>query len=257
MKSLASGQGFLKGLFRSSKDYIKRWPTDPKIIIYGPPNSPKDLFATRLAIDIGVPEVSLESVYKKILHSKEESVKNNEFFIKIRDAVKNKDSNYLYEEKIPLKLLRLLDYAQEGFVLTDFPSTVQEAEMLEELRGGINIFAHVWMDYEDLLKIEEGKLKCGNCGELYHSEPVESKSGFIIPGHMPKDHVHCDCCGSDRLEEHQDFDRLSKDFEAYNNTKEDVLGFYDSVGLLLEFESTKGYEDYEDFRARTQINIKH
>ncbi len=45
--------------------------------------------------------------------------------------IDNQDLDQLYKERIHLKLLRLAGHAQEGFVLTDFPSNGAEAEILE------------------------------------------------------------------------------------------------------------------------------
>jgi adenylate kinase family enzyme len=45
--------------------------------------------------------------------------------------INNEDTEALMKEKIYLKLLRLTPHAQNGFVLTDFPNNVAEAEMLE------------------------------------------------------------------------------------------------------------------------------
>lgn len=45
--------------------------------------------------------------------------------------IRNDDTEALLREKIYLKLLRLTPHAQNGFILTDFPNNVAEAEMLE------------------------------------------------------------------------------------------------------------------------------
>ena len=41
-----------------------------------------------------------------------------------------------------LKLLRVTNTGRDGFILKDFPRIVQEAELLEEYRGGMNSFVH-------------------------------------------------------------------------------------------------------------------
>ena len=75
-------------------------------------------------------------------------------------------------EKVYLKLLRLCPHAQNGFVLTDFPSNVPEAELLEEYRGGMNAFVHVSLPDEVLIDIEENKHVCNDCGRTYYSETI-------------------------------------------------------------------------------------
>ncbi len=47
-----------------------------------------------------------------------------------------------------IKLLRITNASRDGFILTDFPRIVQEAEMLEEYRGGTNAFVHLNMPEE-------------------------------------------------------------------------------------------------------------
>jgi hypothetical protein len=56
---------------------------------------------------------------------------SHSFFFKVRDMVNAGDADALLRERIHLKLLRLTPQAQDGFILTDFPNTVAEAEMLE------------------------------------------------------------------------------------------------------------------------------
>jgi hypothetical protein len=49
----------------------------------------------------------------------------------VKDIYENGDADTFLKERIHLKLLRLTPHAQEGFILTDFPNSVAEAEVLE------------------------------------------------------------------------------------------------------------------------------
>lgn len=51
-----------KGLFAQDSQFIKKWPTNPKIAIYAPPNSFATEISKRLAIDLGVPIVSMNQM---------------------------------------------------------------------------------------------------------------------------------------------------------------------------------------------------
>jgi hypothetical protein len=59
------------------------------------------------------------------------------FFLKTKEIIESGDANLIAQErvifsfifKIPLKLLRLHEYTQEGFVLYDYPNSVGEAEL--------------------------------------------------------------------------------------------------------------------------------
>lgn len=56
---------------------------------------------------------------------------SHSFFLKVKEMIDNQDQEALLKEKIPIKLLRITPQAQEGFILTDFPSYISEAELLE------------------------------------------------------------------------------------------------------------------------------
>ena len=66
-----------------------------------------------------------------------------------------------------LKLLRLTPHAQRGFVLTDFPRDLAEAETLETYKNGISAFVHISMPDEILVDLEENKYVCGDCNKEY------------------------------------------------------------------------------------------
>lgn len=70
------------------------------------------------------------------------------------------DQDALLKEKIGVKLLRVTDTGRDGFILTDFPNNIGEAEMLEEYRGGLNSFVHLSVPDEIAIAIEESQLTC-------------------------------------------------------------------------------------------------
>ena len=95
-----------------------------------------------------------------------------------------------------MKLLKLNPGYQEGFILTDCPGTVYEAQVLEEFKGGLNAFVHLNLPAEVLVDIEENKCKCAECEKMYYKKDVISKEhGIHIEKFMPLD-GHCDDCGS-------------------------------------------------------------
>ena len=110
--------------------------------------------------------------------------------------VKAGDSEAILKEKIGTKLLRVTDTGRDGFILTDFPNGLAEAEMLEEYRGGMNSFVHLSVPDEVAINIEENKLECNNCGRLYYNEDIMSaEHNIYIEKFVPED-GHCFDCGS-------------------------------------------------------------
>ena len=120
-------------LTKQNNKFIQRWPKNPRFVFYSPPNTFANELSTRLSIDLGVPILSMQNIMLNIaeMAGKTEEFKHP-FYERVRDMIAADDVDGLIKEKIPLKLLRLTATARDGFILTDFPSQLQEAEMLEE-----------------------------------------------------------------------------------------------------------------------------
>lgn len=65
--------------------------------------------------------------------------------------------------------MRLNSEFRDGFIFTDFPHNLAEAEMLEEFKGGLNSFVHLNLPSEVLVDIEEVKHSCSHCEKVYYS----------------------------------------------------------------------------------------
>jgi len=105
------------------------------------------------------------------------------------------DEDAIIREKVALKLLRLTAATQDGFILTDYPNNVAQAELLEEYRGGMNSFVHLSLPDVILVDIEESKIKCGDCHRPYYkNDIISSEHGVRIEKFMP-DNNTCDDCG--------------------------------------------------------------
>ena len=137
------------------------------------------------------------------------------------------DEEALIKERVHIKLLRLCSTASHGFILTDFPTTIPQAETLETFRGGLNAFVHVSLPDDILVDIEENKTSCGDCGRVYYSETIKDvENGIHIEPFAPKD-GHCSDCGSSNFVSGSDPVAFENELEHYKATKENLLGFYD------------------------------
>jgi len=108
-----------------------RIPKSPKVVISGSPNVGTMMFAHRLAIDIGVPAVSMKNIFKNLLNT-EEYYRSEEFYRKVINLLKNPNVEEVQREleanAIPEKLLTLTKYTELGFVLYEYPSTIKQCE---------------------------------------------------------------------------------------------------------------------------------
>ena len=153
--------------------------------------------------------------------------------------------------------MRVSDIGRDGFVLTDFPRSVGEAELLEEFRGGINSFVHLSIPDDIMVAIEESKYGCNHCGRLYYTETiVGEEQGIFIEPFAPHD-GHCFDCGSRDITPKGEPTIIEEALKIYKGKKDDLLGFYDHLGLLVDYEIKHGFEDYDKIRDQIQFNIKH
>jgi adenylate kinase family enzyme len=126
MKSFNSHTAALKTL-----QYIPRYPRTPKVVMLGSPNVGTSIFAHRLAIDLGVPAVSMRNIYKNLL-TFEDQYKSELFYRRVIELLKQGTQEEIQKELegnlIPEKLLTLTKYTELGFVLYDYPNTLKQCE---------------------------------------------------------------------------------------------------------------------------------
>ena len=122
---------------------------------------------------------------------------SHSFFLRVRDMIKAKDIEGIIKERVHHKLLHVCSQTQNGFILTDFPTSIAEAESFETYKGGINAFVHLSFPDDILVDIEENKQQCNDCGRQYFSETIhDDEYGIHIEPFMPAKDGHCVDCGS-------------------------------------------------------------
>jgi len=129
MKAFNSHLSTIKSL-----QHFPRFAKTPKVVIFGTPNVGTSTFAQRLAIDLGVPAVSMKDIYRNIL-TFEDFYSTETFYRKTIELLKNLNSSNAEEinkelenNMIPEKLLTLTKYTELGFVLYDYPNTIKQCE---------------------------------------------------------------------------------------------------------------------------------
>ena len=250
----------LRSILRSNpqETFIKRWPKAPKIVFFASPNSFQDELVQRFSIDLGLPIISMNSVFANIQQfAGQQEELSHPFYLKVKDMIDAGDVEQLLKDRVALKLLRVTNKAREGFILTDFPRSVAEAEMLEEYRGGMNSFVHLSVPDDVQVQIEESKASCNDCGRTYYPEIIENKDQDIrIDAFIPHD-GHCFDCGSTEIRREGNATEFELALKNYKDQKDELLGFYSHLGLLVDFEIKSGYSDYGKLRDQIQFNIKH
>merc|ERR1712070_1330480 len=109
---------------QANGEFLKRWPKNPKIVFFASPNSFQDELTKRFAIDLGLPIISMSSVFANIQELAGHNEFKHPFFVKVKEMLDAGDTDALIKERVALKLLRITNVARDGFVLTDFPNYV-------------------------------------------------------------------------------------------------------------------------------------
>ena len=152
---------------------------------------------------------------------------SHSFYLKAKDLIESGDVEQILKEKLHTKLLRLCPYAQKGFVLTDFPNSVSEAEVLETFKNGISSFVHLSLPDEVLVDLEESKFVCNGCGKQYFTAPlIDLENGIRIDPFLPDNGV-CFDCGSSEVEHGSDPIGFEKHLSFYKDSRQELLQFYD------------------------------
>ena len=173
---------------------------------------------------------------------------NHRFFLRVKDILDAGDLDAISKERIATKLMRLSPACQDGFILSDFPKSLADAEELEEFKGGLNAFVHFTLPLEVLVNIEEVRHVCDHCEKVYYSEDILSeKNNVRIEKFMPKDGI-CGDCGSTQFHKGHDPVAFEDSLERYESTKGEVLDFYNHYGLLVDFELRSGFNSYDNLK---------
>jgi len=227
----------LKHGLLSTPKYVSRWPANPKVAFFGPPNVFMDEMSKRFCIDLGIPILQADQMFADYATMYEEGSEAHQkpFFEAVHRMVKEGDKQELCHEKILLKLLRLEPSYNHGFALSDYPRNINEAILMEEYRGGLNAFVHISLPDEILFDIEHTKHKCTGCDKVYYQDDVISEEhGIRIDKFMPENGT-CDDCGGKEFVSGSDAKTFDAQLEQYNTMKDDLLSFYSRHATLVDF----------------------
>jgi adenylate kinase len=127
-----------------------------------------------------------------------------------------------------------------GFLLDGFPRTLPQAKelqsMLEELGTPLDAVLEMKVDDEEVIRRLSGRRICRNCGHVWHVE--------FDP---PKKEGVCDVCGGELFQRDDDLpETVRRRLEVYDEETAPLVGFYDSLGLLVTVPAQGPVEEVTD-----------
>ena len=67
---------------------------------------------------------------------------------------------------------------------------------------------------------------------------------------MPPKDGHCVDCGSSNIVNGSDPITFERELETYKRNRDEILGFSDHFGILVDFELKRGYDDFDNLKKK-------
>lgn len=194
-----------------------------ELIFLGPPACGKGTQTNKLAEYFGYPHIDTGSLLRAEIMSGSENGQIAKQFIDKGQLV----PVWLVGEVIKTRLKQ--DDCKNGFILDGFPRSLEQAEILEDIKKEIDgnnqvDFRATYFDIDTNILIERivNRRSCPKCGEIYN---LLSKA--------PKIEGKCDKCGADLTQRKDDNEEVAKArFDTYNRETAPLIDYYKNKNVL-------------------------
>ena len=205
-----------------------------KIIMLGAPGAGKGTQAKMIAEKCGIPHISTGDIFRaNIKNGTELGAKAKEYM----------DKGLLVPDELVCDLV--VDRIQQadcekGYILDGFPSTIPQAEALENALNAIEQKLDYAIDIdvpdENIINRMSGRRACVGCGATYHvlfnPTKVEGK---------------CDVCGESLILRDDDKpETVKKRLDVYHTQTQPLIDFYTERKVLVEVDGTQSMDKVFD-----------
>lgn len=197
--------------------------TKKELIFLGPPACGKGTQTDKLAKFLNFPHVDTGSLLRNEIKNETQEGKFAKTFI---------DKGELVPADLVAKIIKnrlLQDDCKNGFILDGYPRSVEQADILEEIKKEINEgtdadFRAIYFDIDTNVLVERivNRRSCPVCGEIYNLE--------FKP---PKVEGHCDKDGAELTQRKDDTREVAQArFDTYFKETAPLIEYYKSKGVL-------------------------
>lgn len=205
-----------------------------ELIFLGPPACGKGTQTNRLAEYFGFPHIDTGSLLRAEISSGSENGMVAKQFI---------DKGQLVPVELVGKIIknRLMQKdCENGFILDGFPRSMEQAEMLEEIRKEIDgdnkvDFRATYFEIgiDSLISRIVNRRSCPKCGEIYN---LKTKA--------PKVEGKCDVCGVELTQRKDDNEEVAKArFETYFRETAPLIDYYKNKDELSTIDADGSIEE--------------
>jgi adenylate kinase len=210
-------------------------------ILLGKPGSGKGTQGKRLALELGIPNISTGDLIRSAI------AEGNEHGQEFKSYT---DKGQLVPDRLVVDMVkeRLAEKdAKRGFLLDGFPRTVPQAEALEQLlqqlKRPLDAVLYIVVPDDVLLERATGRRYCPNDGQTYHVK--------FAP---PRIRNTCDQCGGPLEIRKDDREEVVKERIAeYRDKTEPLLEFYRGRSILRSVDGMGTPDEVSD-RIRASLD---
>ena len=194
-----------------------------ELIFLGPPACGKGTQTNKLAEYLGFPQIDTCSLLRAEIASGSENGKIAKGFIDKGQLVPVELVGAIIKDRLKK------DDCKNGFILDGFPRSVEQADMLEDIKKEIDgdsevDFRATYFDLDTDILISRivNRRSCPKCGEIYN-----------LKFKAPKNEGKCDVCGTELTQRKDDNEETAKArFETYFRETAPLIDYYKDKNVL-------------------------
>ncbi len=194
-----------------------------ELIFLGPPACGKGTQTNKLAEYFGFPHIDTGSLLRAEIASGSENGKIAKGFIDKGQLVPVELVGAIIKDRLKK------DDCKNGFILDGFPRSVEQADMLEDIKKEIDGDAEVDfratyfdLDTDILISRIVNRRSCPKCGEIYN-----------LKFKAPKNEGKCDVCGTELTQRKDDNEETAKArFDTYFRETAPLIDYYKEKNVL-------------------------
>ena len=202
-----------------------------KIILMGPPGAGKGTQAEKLVELYQIPHISTGDMFRKAQKD------GTELGLKAKEYM---EQGQLVPDEVTVGIVRerLAEAdCKDGFLLDDFPRTVQQADaldgILKDLGMALDRVINIEVDKAFLVDRLTGRRVCRTCGATFH-----------VVNKAPKVEGVCDKCGGELYQRNDDkIETVSNRLDVYAAQTAPLIEYYQSKGVMSSIDGSKSMED--------------
>jgi len=144
-----------------------------------------------------------------------------------KEVHKYMDKGLLVPTNIVTDMVKLEVMDKKDFILDGFPRTVEQANLIEDIK--IDMVISLDVPEAEVVERLSGRRSCLNCGASYHVKYIPLKKEGI-----------CDKCGT-KLEQRKDDhpETIKQRFQVYNKETQPLIDYYAKKKLLHKIDASK------------------